>query len=75
MLRVIKLSKNAAKVEVDGQKGKVITILSKLGADKNPVEFEKLKKACKGVDAKSLRARVRQLAEDRLLSVKRMAAA
>jgi len=69
MPRTIRMSKKAPKAELKGNKAKVVSALSKLGAVSDPVEFTKLKKACKSIDPRALRMHIRQLAEDKLVTV------
>lgn len=73
MIQTIALRKPAASAELSGSKLKVVETLKRLGADAGPVEFVQLKKRCRSVDAKTLRASVRQLASEKLVSVRKAA--
>lgn len=75
MTRTIRMTKKATSADLKGQKEKVVAALSKLGATSAEVDFTKLKKACKSIDPRALRAHVRSLAEDKLITVKKVEAA
>jgi DNA-binding HxlR family transcriptional regulator len=72
MKRVIKLTKKPVQ-SVGPRKEKIVSILARLGARKQPIEFSTLKKACRNVDPRVLRAHVRELRDERVVFVRKAA--
>ena len=75
MTQMIKLNGKVNTEELSGTKSKIVTALTKLGANKKEVELGDVKKACKSIDAKVLRQHVRDLREDKIVSIKKVKAA
>lgn len=75
MTQMIKLNKAVKSDELSETKGKIVSALTKLGAGKKEVELSDLKKAVKSLDAKVLRQHVRDLKEEKIVSVKKVKAA
>jgi len=73
MTQMIKLNGKVNVEELGGTKSKIVTALTKLGANKKEVELGDVKKACKSLDAKVLRQHIRDLKEDKVLTVKKVA--
>jgi len=72
MTRLISLTPKAKNAELKGQAETVVSMLKKLGADKKPVEFATLKKNCRSIkEPARLRAHVRALTTDKIVTVKR----
>jgi hypothetical protein len=73
-MNVITLNKKAVRnAEFTGQREKVVSILSKLGAARKPVPLEEVKKACHRSipsDAR-IRSHVRALAAEKIVIVRK----
>lgn len=73
MKRVLKLNGKKPSTSVGVRKEKIIKTLTRLGANRSPVDFTALKKACRSVDAKVLRAHLRDLRDMKVVSIRRAA--
>lgn len=71
MTTLITLTKKADSAEVSGRKGEVVKAVRKLGANGKPVTLDRVKKTMGKMDPKLLRFHVRNLQEDKLISVKK----
>jgi len=76
MTQMIKLNKKPAASEVDGRRGQVVKALTKLGAGREAVDLEKVKKSlAHTLNEKAVRAHVRGLRDDKVVTIKRVKAA
>jgi len=70
MSRTITLTKKAGNAELAGQKYRVASAIATHGGS---IEFKQLRKTCRSIKPKTLRARVRELQALKLVSVRRTA--
>lgn len=75
MTQLIKLTAKASKAEIKGNKGVVISTLKTLGASKGEVELAKVQAKLKKLGPKVVRQHVRNLTEEKLITVKKVKAA
>lgn len=73
MKRTIKLNGKKANGVEAPRKLKIVNTLKRLGAASSPIEFPQLKKACRSVDPRVLRAHVRELRDMNVVTIRRVA--
>lgn len=75
MTQLIKLTAKASKAEVKGNKAEVLSALKSAGASKGEVELSKVQAKLKKLGPKVVRQHVRNLVEEKLITVKKVKAA
>ena len=73
MNRTITITKRASKVEATPTEKKLISVLSKLGAQKRPVQIIELRRRVRTISAKTLRAHIRRMRDEKLVLIRQAA--